>query len=143
MKRSSLMAMLEDAGYRIHEQGQLTRHYVVNVLMHKRSKEGQLLVEYHEPPEKPMTHAEELASLFRKRGHREWRIPQLVREQLAREATVEAERKAEKLKRRQAAQSKARTPEDARALAELQRHGRDQSQPVRQRGRRGPGTPPQ
>jgi len=138
------MAMLEDAGYRMHEQGQLTRYYVINVLMHKRSREGQLLVEYHEPPEKVMTHAEELASLFRKRGYREWRIPQLVQEQLAREAEAEAKRKAEKFKKREAMRKKQRgdaqveAEATAQAIAELEAHGR--SQTIRKQRGGGPGA---
>jgi hypothetical protein len=80
------MALLEDAGYRIHEQGQLTRYYVLNVLQHRRNREGQLVLEYAGDESKPLSRAEVLALLYRRRGFSAWRIPGMVQEQLRRDS---------------------------------------------------------
>lgn len=40
----TLFAMLEDAGYRRHEIGKLSRGYIRAVLFHKREEDGRLVI---------------------------------------------------------------------------------------------------
>ncbi len=75
----TIFAMLEEAGYRRHEIGRLTRRYVMGVINHAREKSGRLTT-----PEAPRkSPGKALAELFRARKVPEWMIPGKVREAAA------------------------------------------------------------
>lgn len=75
----TLFAMLEEAGYRRHEIGRLTRRYVIDVLSHPRDRGGRLRT-----PEAPrQSPGAALAALLRARKVPEWMIPAKLREAAA------------------------------------------------------------